>query len=278
MQIAITGATGQLGQSLCTLLDNAAIPLPRKILDLTDCGAIKKILNSIRPDILINCAAYTAVDKAEQEPMLCYNVNSSAVNVLSQVCNDLGITLVQISTDYVFNVNGRMHPWTEDDECYATGVYAFSKRLSELFALRFSRNIVVRTCGLYTSDHKSRNFPNTITRIAANGGPLFVVNDQYCTPSYVNDVAAGIIWLCKTSTGGIYHITNSGSTTWYDFACEVLKCRKINATVTPIPSKGYPSLVKRPKYSVLDTTKYHLTGGPTMRHWYDSLSCALTQS
>jgi len=276
VKIAVTGAHGQLGGELCRQLCGDAIPLDIDTCDLTDREAVRKTLRRLQPDVVINCAAYTRVDRAEQEPELCRAVNTTSVVHLAESCGELDCPLVQISTDYVFGGGpdpGR--PFREDDPPAPQGVYAQTKLEGERAAARHRKHLIVRTCGLYArpSERRAENFVKTMLRLARSGQTVRVVGDQHCTPSYVPHVARAIRFLAGTTAYGTYHVVNTGETTWYEFAKELYRRAGSAVQVDPITTAEYGALAPRPAYSVLDTGKYHaLAGCAAMPWWKDALA------
>jgi dTDP-4-dehydrorhamnose reductase len=259
------------------MLGDRAVPLDIDTLDLTDRQAVLDRLLEINPAVIINCAAYTQVDKAESEPELARAVNAGAVENLAEVCRRLDSLLVQISTDYVFEggrrkgEGGKQQPWTEEDLPSPRGVYARTKLEGERAAAKWEKHVIVRTCGLYArpSDENAKNFVKTILRLADTRPELRVVNDQHCSPSYVPHVAQAVLFLADAGerARGIYHITNRGETTWFDFASEILRLAGKNVPIVPITTAEFAAPSPRPSYSVLDTSKYHLLQGPEMPDW-----------
>lgn len=275
MRIAITGAQGQLGGELCRQLGAAAIPLDLPEFDLTRPATVRRALRRVRPDAVINAAAYTLVDKAEQEPALCKAINADGVAPLADYCAESGAALVQISTDYVFGHVVKKIPLRETDEPSARGVYATTKRLGELAAMACPRHFVVRTCGLYGEPgvRSAGNFVATMLRLAEQGRRLRVVADQHCQPTYVPHLARAIGFLLTTAEHGVYHVTNSGQTTWHGFAEAILRAAGIAAAIEPITTAQYGAAAPRPAYSVLDTSRYHaLPGRPAMPAWESALA------
>lgn len=290
-RIAVTGAKGQLGGELCRMLGDRAVPLDIDTLDLTDRQAVLDRFSEIRPEVVINCAAYTQVDKAQSEPELARAVNAGAVENLAEVCRRLDSLLVQISTDYVFEGGRRKgdggcnRPWAEEDMPSPQGIYAKSKLEGEQAAAKCEKHIIVRTCGLYArpSDATAKNFVKTILRLADTRPELRVVNDQHCTPSYVPHIARAVLFLAGVSprplgeglgvraveceTRGIYHVTNRGETTWFDFAAEILWLAGKNVPIIPITTAEFAAPAPRPSYSILDTSKYHALHAPEMPDW-----------
>lgn len=275
MGIAVVGARGQFGSELCRQLAGEAIALDRADFDLVDADATRRVLLERRPEALINAAAFTQVDLAEAEPEHCWAVNAGAVATLSEVAERLEIPLVQMSTDYVFGSDAaRSTPYHETDAPDPRGVYACSKREGERHAAACTRHLIVRTCGLYglaAPGEAPRNFVETMLRLAAERDELRIVDDQRCTPSYVPHVARAVRFLLSRGAWGIYHVVNEGDTTWYDFAAAIFRRMDIDVRLAPISSEAYGAPAPRPRYSVLDTSKYAATGGPALPHWSEAL-------
>lgn len=274
MSIIVTGAYGQLGGELCRQLGDRAVGLDIDSLDLTDGDAVHKRMFELRPRAIINCAAYTQVDRAEEEPELCRAVNAGAVGHLVRVCGELDCPMVQISTDYVFGASpDSARPWREDDPTAPRGAYARTKLEGERLAALHPKHYIVRTCGLYAraDDEKAKNFVRTMFRLGETRSELRVVDDQHCTPTYVPHLARALLFLLGDSGSpapwGTYHVTNTGETTWREFAIEIFRQAGLQVSVSPITTAEYGAAAPRPSYSVLDTNKYHRLGGPAMPDW-----------
>jgi dTDP-4-dehydrorhamnose reductase len=236
------------------------------------------VLLEKRPAAVINAAAYTLVDKAEQEIEQCWNVNAHAVGTLAEVCRELACPLVQISTDYIFDADRNCTtPHTEDEYPTPLGQYARSKLAGETRAAECPRHFIVRTCGLYgqRGPRSSGNFVDTMLRLGREKPSLRIVGDQHCTPSHVPDVARAILFLLSTQAYAIYHVVNQGETTWHDFAAEIFRQRGMPMTLERITTEQYGAPAPRPRYSVLDTSKYRALGGPELPEWKDALSAYL---
>jgi len=298
MPLAITGANGQLGGELCRLLGPRAVPLDIDTLDLTDGAAVARRMAALRPEAIVHCAAYTAVDRAEAEPERCRAVNAGAVENLVRACESLACPLLFVSTDYVFGgaaAPGR--PWREEDPPAPQGVYARTKLEGERIAAQWPKHWIIRTCGLYArpSDVRASNFVRTMLRLGASQSEVRVVADQHCTPTYVPHLARAILFFlgatarnypeCRsTKTGlplseaqsaapwGTYHVTNTGETTWRDFAAEIFRLAGMDVAVRPITTEEYGAAAPRPAFSVLDTSAYHRLGGPAMPDWRAALA------
>lgn len=263
--IAVTGSAGQLGRELCRQLADAAIPLPRSILDVTSPGEVATVLGRLRPEAVIHCAAWTAVDAAEQEREACFAANATAVATLADACRERGATLVQVSTDYVFGADrDRRTPYLEDDPPGPVNVYGESKLAGEKAAASLRKHLVVRTCGLYSAGdggpRRGRNFADTMLVLSRDREEIRVVDDQHCTPSFVPHVAAAILALLAVEATGTFHVVNGGATTWHGFAAELLRAAGRTTRAVPIPSAEYPTPAERPHWSVLSTAKLAALG------------------
>jgi len=276
MKIVVTGAEGQLGSELCRQLGTEAVALDLPEFDLTDRAVVIERLTEIGPRAVINTAAYTQVDKAEEQIELCRAVNTQGVAYLVEACRALDCLLVQISTDYVFGSDTRRSsPYRETDQPAPQGVYAQTKLEGERRAAEWSKHLVVRTCGLYGQPAKraSGNFVRTMLRLGAERTHLRVVDDQHCTPSYVPHVARAVRFLAGSRASGTYHVVNSGATSWYEMAAEIFRLAELEVELEPISTADYAAAAPRPLYSVLDTSKYHaLPGRPAMPSWKDALA------
>lgn len=267
-RIAVIGAAGQLGSWICALLGKRAWGLDLPELDITDFAAVNRVFRTEPLAAIVNCAAYTAVDRAEREPEFCRAVNALAVEHLAAVATELDCLLVQISTDYVFgSPPHEPRPWRETDEPDPHGVYAESKLAGEQAARIAPRHLIVRTCGLYghaSPDAPARSFVEAILARASRGEPLRVVNDQRCSPSFAKHVAAAIVYLLDAGQQGLFHVTNTGETTWYDFAQAIVELTGSTSALSAISTAEHGAAAPRPDYSVLDGSKYSTTGGPAM--------------
>jgi dTDP-4-dehydrorhamnose reductase len=276
MRTAVLGAPGQLGRDICPRLPGEVVPLGRADVDLGDAVRMRAKLTELRPDVVINCAAYNFVDQAESEPAAAFAVNAWAVRDVALICRDLGCTLVHFSTDYVFGLDEfRCVPYIEDDAPGPVGAYGISKLAGEyLVRSTCPKHFVIRTCGLYGvwgSGGKGKNFVETMLKIAGQGKPLRVVNDQRCTPSFTSDIADATVALLRTANFGLYHITSAGDCTWYEFAREIFRAAGVTAEVTPITSFEFGAPARRPGYSVLSNDKLEHIGVTTPRHWTEAL-------
>jgi dTDP-4-dehydrorhamnose reductase len=285
MRYPVLGAAGQLGRDLCPRLPGDVIPLSRTgtpAVDLSRPESLRWLFEDMRPDVVINCAAYNFVDRAESEPQDAFAVNAWGVRELARLCREHDCRLVHFSTDYVFGLDAmRRQPWTESDAPGPVSVYGLSKLAGEYLVRAICpRHLVIRTCGLYGvwgSGGKGGNFVETMLRLAGQGKPLRVVDDQTCTPSYTVDVAEATLALLATDQSGLYHVTNSGSCTWHELARTIFELSGIHANLTPIPSSEYPTPARRPAYSVLDHAGLRALGISSPRSWREALTAYLQE-
>lgn len=282
MKIAVLGSQGQLGRDLCPRLSGQVVPLTRSDIELARPETIAPVLGSHRPDVLVNCAAYNFVDKAETEPDVAFAANAWGVRELARACGDIGCKLVHFSTDYVFGLDAsRTVPFTEDDPPGPVSVYGLSKLAGEyLVRSTLSDHLVIRTCGLYGmwgSGGKGGNFVETMLRVAGQGKPLRVVADQRCTPSYTADVATASAALIQSTATGLYHITSGGSCSWYELAAEIFRQSGVRADLTPIATSERNDPARRPPFSVLSNEKLASVGVKPPRAWTEALAAYLQE-
>lgn len=282
MRYAVLGAAGQLGSDLCPRLPGEVMALTRAHLDLSRPQTLPATLAELRPDVVINCAAYNFVDRAEDEPELAFSVNAWGVRELARACGERGIGLVHLSSDYVFGLDTtRRTPCAETDAPGPLSVYGLSKLAGEYLVRSLCpRHWVIRTCGLYGihgSGGKGSNFVETMLQLAEQGKPVRVVADQVCTPSYTVDVANAITLLMQSAPPGLYHVTNSGMTSWHDFARTIFELAGIAADLTPINSEEFARPARRPGYSVMGNIAYATLGLPPLRPWRDALAAYLAE-
>ncbi|MDR1723705.1 MAG: dTDP-4-dehydrorhamnose reductase [Tannerella sp.] len=277
--VLVTGAYGQLGKALKRAvegLDGLRFYFTDvDTLDICDKTQLERYFNVHAIDIVVNCAAYTAVDKAEDDAETCRRVNCDAVRNIGEAAAKVGAKVIHISTDYVFDGQGS-RPYREDDPINPTSAYGKSKAEGEK-ALQdvCSDTIIVRTAWLYSET--GNNFVNTMLRLARERVKIGVVCDQRGTPTYAGDLAAAIvkILVAQHFAPGIYHYTNAGECTWYDFACKIFNITGIDGNVSPITTSEYYTRAARPAYSVLDKTKIRETYNVEIPAWEESLAKCL---
>ncbi|SMC21023.1 dTDP-4-dehydrorhamnose reductase [Clostridium acidisoli DSM 12555] len=271
MKILITGANGQLGRELQRQYgkrDDELILTDVKDLDITDVIAVNKFVNENKPDVIINCAAHTQVDKCEEQIELATKINTVGPKNLAAAAFNIGAEIVQVSTDYVFDGEGNKE-LTEFDATNPQSVYGATKLEGEKLVKALNpKHYIVRTAWLYGD---GGNFIKTMLKLSKDRDELKVVNDQIGTPTSTVDLANVIIKLVDEKNYGLFHCTCKGVCSWYDFAVEIFKIKNINIKVNPCTSDEFPTAAKRPKYSVLRNYMLELTTGDITRDWKESL-------
>lgn len=281
----VIGSGGMLGTEVCRQLDDSGIQYVKSGLDvdITDIGALRAFASRWSVDWIVNCAAYTAVDKAESEAELCKKVNEDGVANIALVAQECGAALIHISTDYVFDGTGNI-PYTEDMRLAPIGVYGKTKAAGEAAVIKNTKKFyILRTAWLY--GWAGKNFVYTMIRAMNSRESLKVVNDQRGTPTFAGDLASLILKIMdKKIEYGIYHCTDLGETTWWEFASEIQKQGILagwinekgkNCTVNPCSTEDYPTPAKRPAYSVLSKEKIQNALGLTLPQWQESLKVFL---
>ncbi len=281
MNILITGCHGQLGNEIQRLeadhTHHTFYNTDHAELDITDSAAVEHFVAEHDIDGIINCAAYTAVDKAESDEELCTTLNATAPAYLARAVGQRGGWMVQVSTDYVFD--GTQHtPYVETDETRPNSVYGRTKLAGEFNVLKFCQQaMVIRTAWLYSTF--GNNFVKTMIRLGHERQDMGVVFDQIGTPTYASDLAVAIMTAVEQGIQpGIYHFSNEGVTSWYDFTKAIHRLAGITTChVRPLHTAEYPSAAPRPSYSVLDKTKFKTTYHMEIPHWEDSLKSCIDQ-
>lgn len=279
-KILVTGANGQLGKELHDLCSSYRqynfVFLGKEDMPIDNFELVRNIFKTIQPAYCINCAAYTAVDKAESEKDLAYLINGESTGVLAAVCKDNDTGLIHISTDYVFDGKGNS-PYREDDPAHPQSTYGASKLEGEKQVMNLNPDsIIIRTSWVYSSYGK--NFVKTMLRLMDEKTEIGVVNDQFGSPTYAADLAETILQILTSHVSpltGIYHYSNAGIITWYEFAEAIKELAEKKCRVYPIPSSQYPTAARRPAYSVLDNSKIQSTFGIQQKPWKDSLAKCL---
>ena len=286
MKILVTGARGQLGREITECFsrgytelgvpevlksDNEVIGLDVDGLDITDLNAVTELFLKEKFDAVINCAAYTNVNKCESERELAFKVNAVGPRNLAIACDKIGAKLLHVSTDYVFAGDGDT-PYVEWDICQPASVYGNTKYLGECYIREFSsKYFIVRTAWLY--GYYGGNFVKTMMRIAREQGSCKVVCDQRGNPTNAADLAHHILKLISTEEYGIYHGTGEGECSWFEFTEKIVEYAGIDATVNPCTTEEYPTPAKRPAYSSLDNMMLRATVGNEFREWKAALKC-----
>lgn len=271
MRILITGAKGMLGTDLRGFLggSHTVYGLDMESLDITDLDQAINVVQDHMPDVVVNCAAYTNVDGCEKEVDLAYRVNAIGPRNLAVACERVGAALVHISTDYIFPGDSS-HPYREDDLAGPKSVYGKSKLAGENYIRSLcNRYYIIRTAWLYGKN--GPNFVKTILRIAEEGKPLNIVNDQTGSPTYTRDLVKAISELITKPAYGTYHLTNSSTCTWFDFTRDILELAGLKSEVNPITSNMLNRPAPRPAYSVMDNFNWRLQGKEPLRHYKEAL-------
>lgn len=280
MKALVAGAGGMTGAELvrqASALDWSVSAFTKDELDITDGSEVDGAVARVKPDIVFNAAAYTAVDAAESETEIAMAVNAAGAGNLARAAHVHGAAIVHISTDYVFDGESS-EPYQPGDRVAPINVYGESKLAGEIaVAEACERHVIVRTSWVYS--YEGKNFVRTMLRAAAEGRALRVVNDQHGCPTSSADLAGALIrvgeQIAKATVNGTYHFCNSGQTTWFEFAKAIFESHPNPPRITAVSSSEFPTAAKRPAWSVLDTTSFERTFGLTPRHWRDALSDTL---
>jgi dTDP-4-dehydrorhamnose reductase len=289
MGSVVLGAAGQLGRRLVSVLAGRGSPVTafaHTDLDIRDTAAVRRGLRDLRPQWVINTAAYHQVDGCEDHADEAFAVNALAVRDLARACQEIGATLVHFSTDFVFDGEKRQ-PYDEEDLPRPASVYAASKLAGEHFARAYcERPLVIRTCGLYGvggSRSRAGNFVDKMIELAEQDRPIRVVADQIVTPTFVGDLADAVVALldheAEAAAGyyGLYHLTNSGECSWHDFAAAIFAETGMRANLIPVSSAEYAAPARRPPYSVLAHTRLRALGLADLRPWREALRAYLAE-
>ncbi len=273
--VLVTGALGQLGSELKELIneDDTFYFTDRKNLDICDSEAVKKYIDRHKISTIINCAAYTAVDKAEEEKELAEMINHQAVRNFALLAKEKGLKFIHISTDYVFD-GKNFKPYKEDDITNPNSVYGETKLLGEkaIFEIQAQNCIIIRTSWVYSSF--GNNFVKTMLRLGKERDELGVIYDQVGTPTYAKDLAIAILEILPkvdNKIPEIYHYSDEGVLSWYDFAKEIMKMAKLSCQINPLETYQYPTPAARPHYSLLNKAKIRKDFEIEIPYWKDSL-------
>lgn len=283
IKVLVTGSNGQLGSELRKLTKDLVgfeflyTDLPE--LNITNSKELNNYISFHKPNFVINCAAYTAVDKAESEKELAIQINATAVRYLVEACEKAHAYFIHISTDYVFDGTNFM-PYKESDVVRPQSVYGHSKLQGEQYALSYNKSMIIRTSWLYSI--YGNNFVKTMLRLGKEKAELGVVFDQVGTPTNAADLAACILSIVSkvsnkslSFVAGKYHYSNEGVCSWYDFAAEIMQIGERTCKVLPIETKDYPTPARRPHYSVLNKSKIKQTYQIEIPHWKESLKTCM---
>ncbi|MEH7355060.1 dTDP-4-dehydrorhamnose reductase [Neobacillus drentensis] len=278
MKVVVTGVQGQLGYDVVkqlTARNHQVFGTDRNELDITDEKAVQAYFDEIKPDALLHCAAYTNVDGAEEDKETVYKVNAIGAKYLAQAASKVGAKMVYVSTDYVFDGTAA-EPYEVDHPTQPLGVYGETKYAGEEFVKQnLDHHFIVRTAWVYGIN--GNNFVKTMLRLAGDRDELGVVHDQVGSPTYTVDLARFMIDLVESDKYGVYHATNEGVCSWYDFAVEIFKQADVHVKVNPLTSEQFPRPAARPKYSVLSKKKIIEQGFTPLPNWKDALSAYLRE-
>jgi dTDP-4-dehydrorhamnose reductase len=280
-RVALIGSNGQLGTDIARvwsaspLAGEELIALTHAEIDVVDERWVRSVLSGVRPDLVINTSAFHRVDECEEVPRDALRVNALGVKYLAEACRDLGAVLMHFSTDYVFDGESTK-PYAEDAATRPVSSYGISKVAGEQF-LRYilpESHIIIRSSGLYGvagASGKGGNFVETMVRLAREDKPIRVVSDQVSSPTYTLDLAQTLLEVAHRGGRGVYHITNAGECSWYDFAAEVFQLLGLHPDFEPTTSAAYGAVAKRPAYSVLANTRLRELGLTQPRPWREAL-------
>ncbi|MFR6072272.1 MAG: dTDP-4-dehydrorhamnose reductase [Faecalitalea cylindroides] len=274
MKILVTGYKGQLGYDVvneATSRGIEAIGVDIDEMDITNKKQVNTVIKSGNYDAVVHCAAWTAVDKAEEPELFetVKKVNATGTKYIADVCEELDIPMMYFSTDYVFDGEGTT-PWNEYDERHPLNVYGLTKAQGEEFVEKLTKHFIIRIAWVFGKN--GNNFIKTMLRLGKERGAVSVVNDQVGNPTYTYDLAKLVVDMIQTDKYGKYHATNSGDfISWYDFACEIFKQAGMDVKVTPVDSNQFPAKAKRPKNSRMNQTELDKNGFNRLPAWQDAL-------
>ena len=272
MKVLVTGVKGQLGYDVVNELTkrgHESVGVDIDEMDITDGEACRRVITEAAPDAVIHCAAYTAVDAAEDNEDLCRRVNADGTRNIALVCRDLDIKMVYISTDYVFDGQGT-RPWEPDDARDPLNVYGVTKCEGEMAVEELVKKFfIVRIAWVFGVNGK--NFIKTMLRLGQERGAVSVVDDQIGSPTYTYDLARLLVDMTESEHYGRYHATNEGFCSWYEFACEIFKQAGMDVKVSPVDSSSFPAKAKRPSNSRMSKEKLTENGFDRLPSWQDAL-------
>lgn len=274
MKILVTGYKGQLGYDVvneATSRGIEAIGVDIDEMDITNQEQVNTVIKSGNYDAVVHCAAWTAVDKAEEPELFetVKKVNATGTKYIADVCEELDIPMMYFSTDYVFDGEGTT-PWNEYDERHPLNVYGLTKAQGEEFVEKLKKHFIIRIAWVFGKN--GNNFIKTMLRLGKERGAVSVVNDQIGNPTYTYDLSKLVVDMIQTDKYGKYHATNSGDfISWYDFACEIFKQAGMDVKVTPVDSNQFPAKAKRPKNSRMNQTELDKNGFDRLPAWQDAL-------
>lgn len=272
MKVLVTGVKGQLGYDVVNELEKRgmeAVGVDIEEMDITDMQSVAKVIRETAPNAVIHCAAYTAVDAAEEQEEICRRVNADGTRNIAKICRELDIKMIYISTDYVFDGQGT-RPWEPEDTRQPLNVYGQTKYEGELAVQELlEKYFIVRIAWVFGTNGK--NFIKTMLRLAETNNRITVVDDQYGSPTYTYDLARLLVDMVLTEKYGVYHATNEGICTWYEFACEIFRQAGIDMEVVPVTAAEYQAKAKRPENSRMSKEKLTDNGFDRLPPWQDAL-------
>ena len=272
MKILVTGVKGQLGYDVVQEGEKRGLEMfgtDVDSMDITDAGQVRKVMEAYKPDGVIHCAAYTAVDAAEEHQEICRKINVNGTRNIAEVCRDMDIPLMYFSTDYVFDGQGENF-WKEDDERQPLNVYGQMKYEGELAVQELvQKYFILRISWVFGVN--GSNFIKTMLRLGKERGAVGVVSDQMGSPTYTYDLAKLVLDMFQTDKYGVYHVTNDGICSWYEFACEIFKQAGMDVMVTPLTTAEYPAKAARPLNSRMSKDKLVNAGFQMLPSWQDAL-------
>ncbi len=273
MKVLVTGVKGQLGYDVAKELEKrgtSVVGVDVDEMDITDEAAVRRVISEVLPDAVIHCAAYTAVDAAQDNEEMCRKVNAEGTRYIAKMCKELGIKMLYISTDYVFDGQGT-RPWEPDDERNPLSVYGQTKYEGELAVQNMlDKYFIVRIT--WTFGVNGKNFVKTMLRLSEKNSSIRVVNDQYGSPTATADLAVLLSDMIATDKYGIYHATNEGICTWYEFTCEIFRQAGIGVEVVPVTTAEYGAKAPRPANSRMSKDKLTANGFERLPSWQDALA------
>lgn len=280
MKVLVTGIGGQLGHDVVRELEKRGqevVGVGRAEMDITDEEKVREVIRTCAPDAVIHCSAYTAVDRAEEEDDLCHQVNVEGTKYIAEACAELDCKMIYISTDFVFSGEGE-RPWETDDEAGPINVYGKTKYEGELeVKSRLNKWFIVRISWVF--GYNGNNFVKTMLRLGKENGAVKVVADQIGSPTYTRDAAVLLADLVQTEKYGVYHASNEGFCSWYEFAKEIFQAAGMDeVSVTPITSDEFPAKAKRPFNSRMSKKKLVKEGFNLLPSWQDALKRYLQES
>ena len=273
MKVLVTGSKGQLGYDVLRELakrGHTGVGVDIEEMDITDFSSVQSVLRETMPEAVVHCAAYTAVDAAEDNRELCRRVNANGTENIAKVCQELDIKMMYISTDYVFNGNGT-RPWEPDDVRNPLNAYGQTKYEGEVAVQEYLQKFfIVRISWVFGVNGK--NFIKTMLNLGKTKDKITVVDDQVGSPTYTYDLSLLLVDMIESEAYGFYHATNEGLCSWYDFACEIYKQAGLNVEVIPVSSDAYETRAKRPQNSRMSKDKLEANGFQRLPAWQDALS------